>query len=142
MKQAMVNLASVWRKPDRHFHTSRQILDVLFIKFALIFILLGSIPLFIAYGTCLALCRGVRNVASRVGYDVLAKRGDVTMVMKLESSRVMTVKELSDYLKVHPSTVYRQLKRGGLPAFKVGSDWRFNIESIDRWRLQQDNFKG
>jgi len=36
------------------------------------------------------------------------------MAMKLESSRVMTVKELSDYLKVHPSTVYRQLKRGGL----------------------------
>ena len=53
------------------------------------------------------------------------------MAMKLESSRVMTVKELSDYLKVHPSTVYRQLKRGGLPAFKVGSDWRFNIESIE-----------
>ena len=62
------------------------------------------------------------------------------MAMKLESSRVMTVKELSDYLKVHPSTVYRQLKRGQLPAFKVGSDWRFNVESIDRWRLEQDSF--
>jgi excisionase family DNA binding protein len=60
--------------------------------------------------------------------------------MNGESSRVMTVKELSDYLKVHPSTVYRQLKRGALPAFKVGSDWRFNVESIDRWRLGQDNF--
>ena len=47
-----------------------------------------------------------------------------------DSSRVLTVKELSDYLKVHPSTIYRQLKRGRLPAFKVGSDWRFNIESI------------
>jgi excisionase family DNA binding protein len=60
--------------------------------------------------------------------------------MKAENSRVMTVKELSDYLKVHPSTVYRQLKRGQLPAFRVGSDWRFNIESIDRWRLGQDSF--
>jgi excisionase family DNA binding protein len=60
--------------------------------------------------------------------------------MKLDNSRVMTVKELSDYLKVHPSTVYRQLKRGQLPAFKVGSDWRFNVESIDRWRLEQDSF--
>ncbi len=58
--------------------------------------------------------------------------------MKIESSRVMTVKEVSDYLKVHPSTVYRQLKKGRLPAFKVGSDWRFNIESIDHWRLEQD----
>jgi excisionase family DNA binding protein len=53
----------------------------------------------------------------------------------------MTVKELSDYLKVHPSTIYRQLKRGRLPAFKVGSDWRFNVESIDRWRLEQDSFR-
>ena len=58
--------------------------------------------------------------------------------VKMDNSRVMTVKELSDYLKVHPSTIYRQLKRGRLPAFKVGSDWRFNIESIDRWRLEQD----
>ncbi len=62
--------------------------------------------------------------------------------MRTEGSRVLTVKELSEYLKVHTSTVYRQLKRGNLPAFKVGSDWRFNIESIDHWRLEQDaNFK-
>src|SRR5271167_37985 len=59
-------------------------------------------------------------------------------MLRNESSHVLTVKELSDYLKVHPSTIYRQLKRGRLPAFKVGSDWRFNIESIDRWRLEQD----
>jgi excisionase family DNA binding protein len=59
-------------------------------------------------------------------------------MMMRSDSHVLTVKELSDYLKVHPSTIYRQLKRGHLPAFKVGSDWRFNIESIDRWRLEQD----
>ena len=52
--------------------------------------------------------------------------------------RVMTVKEVSAYLKVHPSTIYRQLKSGRLPAFRVGSDWRFNVESIDRWRLGHD----
>ena len=62
-------------------------------------------------------------------------------MIKNDSSHVLTVKELSDYLKVHPSTIYRQLKRRRLPAFKVGSDWRFNIESIDRWRLEQDTFK-
>ncbi len=54
------------------------------------------------------------------------------------ASKVMTVKELSDYLKVHPSTIYRQLRRGKLPAFRMGSDWRFNIESIDKWRLDLD----
>lgn len=55
--------------------------------------------------------------------------------------KVMTVKQLADYLKVHTSTVYRQLKCGRLPAFKVGSDWRFNVESIDRWRLEQDGLE-
>lgn len=58
--------------------------------------------------------------------------------MMIEDRRVMKLKELSDYLKVHPSTIYRHLKRGRLPAFKIGSDWRFNVESIDRWRLEQD----
>ena len=56
--------------------------------------------------------------------------------------KVMTLREVSEYLKVHPSTIYRQLKRGMIPAFKVGSDWRFNIESIDRWRLGQDRPAG
>ena len=59
--------------------------------------------------------------------------------MQFESSKIMTVKELADYLKVHASTVYRQLKLGQLPAFKVGSDWRFSVEAIDRWRFQQDS---
>ena len=51
-------------------------------------------------------------------------------------NKVLTVRELADYLKVHPSTIYRLLKQQKLPAFRVGSDWRFNIESIDRWRLE------
>jgi excisionase family DNA binding protein len=49
-------------------------------------------------------------------------------------ARVMTLDEVASYLRVHPSTIYRLLKKRQLPAFKVGSDWRFNLESIDRWR--------
>lgn len=52
----------------------------------------------------------------------------------MRESKVLTVGELSVYLRVHSSTVYRLLKKGMLPAFKVGSDWRFNIEAIDEWR--------
>jgi excisionase family DNA binding protein len=51
---------------------------------------------------------------------------------------VMTVREVSDYLHVHPSTIYRLLKRNQIPAFHMGSDWRFNIESIDRWCLERE----
>jgi excisionase family DNA binding protein len=50
---------------------------------------------------------------------------------------VLTVNELCDYLKVHPSTIYRLLKAGQLPAFKIGSDWRFNVEEIERWLLER-----
>jgi excisionase family DNA binding protein len=53
------------------------------------------------------------------------------------SAKVMTVNELSEYLRVHRSTIYRLLKKGQLPGFKIGSDWRFNVEAIDEWRMQQ-----
>jgi excisionase family DNA binding protein len=43
---------------------------------------------------------------------------------------------------VHPSTIYRLLKHNQIPAFHVGSDWRFNIETIDSWRLGQDKVGG
>jgi excisionase family DNA binding protein len=51
--------------------------------------------------------------------------------------KVLTVNELADYLRVHRSTIYRLLKKGQLPGFKIGSDWRFNVEVIDDWRLRQ-----
>jgi putative molybdopterin biosynthesis protein len=49
-------------------------------------------------------------------------------------ANIMTVRELAEYLRVHPSTIYRLLRHGTLPAFRVGSDWRFSREEIDRWR--------
>jgi excisionase family DNA binding protein len=52
-------------------------------------------------------------------------------------TKLVTVKELSNYLRVHPSTIYRLLKQGELPGFKLGSDWRFNLAAIDRWRVDQ-----
>ena len=48
-------------------------------------------------------------------------------------SKVLTVQEVSTYLRVHPSTIYRMLKKNQLPAFRVGSDWRFTVEAIDQW---------
>jgi excisionase family DNA binding protein len=56
--------------------------------------------------------------------------------------KVMTVREVSAYLRVHPTTIYRLLKHDQIPAFHVGSDWRFNIEMIDSWRLAQGRLRG
>jgi hypothetical protein len=33
----------------------------------------------------------------------------------------------------------RLLKKNQLPAFRVGSDWRFMVESIDRWRQEAES---
>jgi excisionase family DNA binding protein len=52
-------------------------------------------------------------------------------------SPVLTVREVAQYLRVHPTTVYRLLKGHKLPAFQVGSDWRFNREEIRRWMMNQ-----
>ncbi len=51
--------------------------------------------------------------------------------------KMMTVKELSSYLRVHPSTVYRLLKDNKLPGFKVGESWRFSLQDIKNWREAQ-----
>ena len=67
--------------------------------------------------------------------DVMASDG------KYGLPRVMTVKELSEYLRVHPSTIYKLLRRGELPGFRIGTDWRFNAEVIDRWCLER-NMRG
>jgi excisionase family DNA binding protein len=52
-----------------------------------------------------------------------------------KGSSLLKVGDVAEYLRVHPSTIYRLLRRKKLPAFKLGGDWRFDLESIDRWRL-------
>jgi excisionase family DNA binding protein len=48
-------------------------------------------------------------------------------------NEVLTAGEVANYLKVSLSTIYRLLKSGDLPAFKIGSDWRFNRVHIEEW---------
>ena len=53
--------------------------------------------------------------------------------------RFLTVQEVSDYLNVCRATVYKMLKRRQIPAFRVGSDWRFRIEAIDQWLMGSES---
>ncbi len=45
----------------------------------------------------------------------------------------LTIKELAKYLNVTERTIYNLLERGELPGFKVGVNWRFRREDIDKW---------
>jgi len=51
---------------------------------------------------------------------------------------VMTVLEVAALLRVHTATIYKMLSSGELPAFRIGADWRFNRDDIDRWRRRED----
>jgi excisionase family DNA binding protein len=46
---------------------------------------------------------------------------------------ILTITELSAHLRVHPTTIYRLLREGLIPGFRVGSAWRFNRASIEKW---------
>jgi excisionase family DNA binding protein len=50
---------------------------------------------------------------------------------------VLTLAEVAQFLRVHPSTVYRLLKQGAIPAFKLGSDLRFTREAIESWTKER-----
>ena len=47
----------------------------------------------------------------------------------------MQVDDVAQYLRVSRSTVYNFLhdQRNPLPGVKIGREWRFNTEEIDRW---------
>jgi len=55
----------------------------------------------------------------------------------MQSGDVMTVREVAEYLHCHVSTIYRLVKVGGIPAFKVSDDWQFLTAEIDRWSRER-----
>ena len=61
-------------------------------------------------------------------------------------SDVLTIEELSFYLKIPKSTLYKLVREGKVPSQKVGRHWRFRKEAIDRWldetRAEEPDTKG
>jgi excisionase family DNA binding protein len=58
--------------------------------------------------------------------------------MKDSPGEVLTIDELSDYLKISKSTLYKLVREGKIPCQKVGRHWRFRKEAIDRWLEECD----
>jgi excisionase family DNA binding protein len=69
---------------------------------------------------------GEFNMADLNGSPQIAARDDI-----------FTIRELSEHLRVHPTTIYRLLRQGRLPGFRVGSNWRFNRTAIEQWEHTQ-----
>jgi len=59
---------------------------------------------------------------------------------------ILTIDELSGYLKVPKSTLYKLVREGKVPCQKVGRHWRFRKDAIDSWleesRIRETNSEG
>lgn len=55
----------------------------------------------------------------------------------MELIPLLTVAEISAYLKLKSETIYMLITKGGLPASKVGGQWRFDMGEVKAWFRQQ-----
>jgi len=46
--------------------------------------------------------------------------------------KIMTTKELANYIKLNEKTVLKMAQNNELPGIKVGNQWRFQLSSIDK----------
>jgi len=59
------------------------------------------------------------------------------------ADEVMTLEELATYLKIPKSTLYKLVQEGRVPGQKLGKQWRFGKQAIDRWLdTDQSDAKG
>ena len=46
--------------------------------------------------------------------------------------KILTARELSQFLKLSESTIYKLASTGEIPGFKIGDSWRFELEEIKK----------
>ncbi len=56
-------------------------------------------------------------------------------------TQIMTAKEAAKYLGIHLITLYRLIKKGEIPSFRVGGLWRLKKDLLDEWILKRVNLK-
>jgi excisionase family DNA binding protein len=61
--------------------------------------------------------------------------------MGAEPGDVLTIEELSIYLKIPKSTLYKLVREGKIPCQKIGRHWRFHKDAVDRWLNQKPREK-
>ncbi len=54
---------------------------------------------------------------------------------------LLTLKELSKYLKISKPTLYKMVEKGKIPALKIANQWRFKNEDINSWVEKQRKIK-
>ena len=50
---------------------------------------------------------------------------------------LLTPQELAEVLQLNSATITRKAKKGEIPAIKIGKQFRFDRDQIDKWLVQQ-----
>ncbi len=45
-------------------------------------------------------------------------------------AKIVTAKEVADYLRLNQNTIINLAVKGDLPGFKIGKSWRFDMDEI------------
>jgi len=66
------------------------------------------------------------------------KQGDLNM------EKWLTLEQIAEYLQMSTSSIYKMAQAGKIPAYKVGRQWRFKKEEIDKWitNKKSNKFRG
>ena len=51
---------------------------------------------------------------------------------------MLKIKEVAEWFQVTPKTIRKEIKRGNLPAVKIGSTWRINAENLKTYLEQNE----
>jgi len=55
--------------------------------------------------------------------------------------RLLTIRELAEYLRVNPFTVYRWVAQKRIPHLRVGGTLRFRLDDIDEFMRERGHKK-
>ena len=73
-----------------------------------------------------------------VGCFILLKSVEVCFWLSgIMLSKILTIDEVAEYLKIPKKTVYQMTRSGELPAFKAGKHWRVPQSELDAWITRQ-----
>jgi excisionase family DNA binding protein len=67
----------------------------------------------------------------KVVYRALVERW--FRAMEAENEKWSSIDELAKHLQVHKDTIRLWIKKGDIPAHKIGKLWRFKISEVDGW---------
>jgi len=55
--------------------------------------------------------------------------------------RWLSADEICEYLGMGRDTIYKWIEKKGLPAYRLGRQWKFKTKEIDEWVRKGSNYK-